>query len=90
VARLDALSIGLAYDRITTPVMRRAAELWAEIRLRGLPTAADQSLDADAILAAQAALIGAAGDTVILATSNPAHLTRFRGVDARDWASITP
>ncbi len=82
-------TIGLAYDRITTPVMRRAAELWAEIRLRGLPTAADQSLDADAILAAQATLIGAAGDTVILATGNPAYLTRFRGVDARDWASIS-
>jgi hypothetical protein len=90
LARLDTLSIGLSYDPITTPVMRKAAEFWADVRRRGLPTTADQSLDADAILAAQAALIGAPGDTVTVATANSAHLVRFPGIDARDWASISP
>ena len=70
--------------------MRKAAEFWADLRRRGLPTAADESLDADAILAAQAALIGGPGDTVTVATSNPVHLARFPGIDARDWPSISP
>src|SRR5438045_5857406 len=79
--QLDNLTTSLAYDPITTAVMHRAAEFWADVRRRGLPTATDQSLDADAILAAQAALMGAPGDTVTVATSNPAHLTRFPGID---------
>ncbi len=54
--------------------MRKAAEFWADLRRRGLPTAADDSLDADAILAAQVALIGGPGDTVTVATSNARHL----------------
>jgi hypothetical protein len=88
--RLNALSTSLSYDPITTPAVHKAAEFWADVRRRGLPTAADQSLDADALLAAQATLIGAPGDTVYVATSNPVHLIRFPGIDARDWASITP
>ena len=70
--------------------MRKAAEFWADLRRRGLPTAADESLDADAILAAQAALIGSPGDIVTVATSNSRHLGRFPGIDARDWPSISP
>jgi predicted nucleic acid-binding protein len=88
--RLDALSSSLYYDPITTPVILRAAEFWADVRWRGLPTAADQSLDADAILAAQADLVGDPGHTVTVATSNCAHLARFQGVEARDWPSISP
>src|SRR5207249_3604130 len=72
--RLDTLESRLIYDPITTPIMRRAADLWADVRRRGLPTASNQALDADAILAAQAALIGVPGDTVTVATSNVAHL----------------
>jgi hypothetical protein len=90
VMRLNAFSITLSYDPITTTAIRKAAEFWADVRRRGLPTAADKSLDADAILAAQVALIGASGDKVSLATSNSAHLIRFSGVDARDWSSISP
>jgi predicted nucleic acid-binding protein len=90
LTRLDNLMANLVYDTITTPVMHRAAEFWADVRRRGLPTAADQSLDADAILAAQASLVGGPGDTVTVATSNVAHLVRFPGIDARDWPSISP
>ncbi len=89
LARLDHLVVSLVYDPITTPVMHRAAEFWADVRRRGLPTAADQSLDADAIVAAQAALIGGPGDSVTVATSNPGHLVRFPGIDAQDWPSIS-
>ena len=47
-------------------------------------------LDADAILAAQADLIGNPGDVVTVATSNARHLARFPRVDAREWSSIAP
>jgi predicted nucleic acid-binding protein len=90
LTRLDNLTTNLAYDPITTPIMHRAAEFWADVRRRGLPTASDQSLDADAILAAQADLIGNPGDAVTVATSNPGHFTRFPGIDAQDWPTITP
>jgi predicted nucleic acid-binding protein len=90
LARLDSLITTSQFDPITRPVMRRAAELWADLRRRGLPTAADQALDADAILAAHAALVGIPGDAVTVATSNARHLGRFPGIDARDWPSISP
>lgn len=86
--RLDALEAGLLYDPITTAVLRQAAAFWADVRQRGLPTAADLSLDGDAILAAQAALIGGSGDMVEVATANATHLARFPGITAREWATI--
>lgn len=86
--RLDALAFGLVYDPITTAVMRQAAAFWADVRRRGLPTAADASLDGDAILAAQAGLLGGPGDVVEIATSNVGHLGRFPGINAREWALV--
>jgi predicted nucleic acid-binding protein len=88
VRRLDALAAGLVYAPITTAVMRQAATFWADVRRRGLPTAADPSLDGDAILAAQAALLGGPGDAVELATANAGHLGRFPGVNAREWLTV--
>lgn len=88
LVRLDNLGATSTYAPITTTIMRKAAEFWADLRNRGVPTAPDPSLDADAILAAQTALIGAPGDAVTLATSNPRHLIRFPGIDAHDWPSI--
>jgi predicted nucleic acid-binding protein len=90
LVRLDNLSTTWRYDPLTTPIMRKAAEFWADLRRLGLPTAGDEGLDADAILAAQAALIGNPGDTVTVATSNARHLARFPGIDAQDWPSILP
>lgn len=71
------------YLPLETATMRKAAELWADARSRGLPTARDESLDADAILAAQAVLIGG---TII--TSNRKHLAQF--VAVREWTELTP
>jgi hypothetical protein len=51
----------------------------------GIPTA---TLDADAILAGQAALAGLPGDSIAIATTNPAHLNRFPVIDARSWDQI--
>jgi len=59
--RLDTAGRTLDYVPLTTAAMRRAAELWAELRRQGLPTADARALDADAILAAQALLTVAPG-----------------------------
>ena len=62
--------------------MLRAAELWAEARKRGQPTADPKVLDGDVILAAQALQVGG-----IVVTDNIGHLSQF--VDARRWSDIT-
>jgi predicted nucleic acid-binding protein len=88
LARLDRLKIGFDYAPITTDVMLKAAELWAQARKSGLPTAPPDALDGDVILAALALLAAGPGDVVTVATDNPAHLAQF--VDARPWQKITP
>ncbi|NUO83447.1 nuclease [candidate division KSB1 bacterium] len=82
VARLDQLKQILIYTPITTTIMLRAAELWAEARKRGKPTADIKELDGDVILAAQALQVDA-----IVATENVGHLSLF--VEAKHWRDIT-
>jgi predicted nucleic acid-binding protein len=82
---LDGLPPRVEYLPITTTAMRIAADLWARARNAGLPTAAPGALDGDAILAAQATALGVA---IVVATENPAHLTRF--VPAEFWSNIVP
>ncbi len=88
VRYLDELKENIAYAPLTTQVMLRAAQLWADARKRGLPTAPEDRLDVDVILAAQALDFAENGDQVVVATTNPRHLSRF--VDARDWREIEP
>lgn len=61
IARLDAFIAAepSRYLPITTAAMRQAALFWAEARRRGQPTAPDPALDADTILASQAATLDA-------------------------------
>ncbi len=47
-----------------------------------------RTIDADAILAGQAAFAGQPGDHVIIATTNLAHLNRFPGITAQAWDQI--
>lgn len=84
MARLDTLASIVEYLPLTTAAMRKAAELWAEARQKGLPTADPKGLDGDVILAAQALLLGAAD--VVVATTNAGHLSRF--VAARSWPEV--
>jgi predicted nucleic acid-binding protein len=83
IERLNLLKDNIGYLPITTPIMLKAAELWAEARRGGRPTADPQALDCDVILAAQALEVGA-----IVATENIGHLSRF--VEARYWKDIFP
>lgn len=86
IKRLDELKATLGYLPITTNAMLRAAELWADVRRRGKPTASDPALDADVILAAQAQ--GIVGKDVVVASSNAKHLGRFVAADL--WQNIQP
>jgi predicted nucleic acid-binding protein len=86
ITRLDQLEVDLTYEPITTAAMRLAAEYWSDARRIGLPTAGPRSLDADAILAAQAELACGPADTVTVATTNVGHLARF--VAAEVWDRI--
>jgi hypothetical protein len=74
------------YLPVNTPVLRHAAELWAEARKQGIPTAHEHELDVDLILAAQALGVGLPPTDFAVATSNPFHLSRF--VPADLWQNI--
>jgi predicted nucleic acid-binding protein len=87
LARLDALQQSIRYAPITTAIMRKAAENWAAARQSGRPSANNESLDADMILAAQAwELARLPGEEVVIATTNMRHLTRF--ARAQMWHEI--
>jgi predicted nucleic acid-binding protein len=86
IERLDQLKAAITYRPITTEVMLKAAEFWAQARKRGRPTADPKALDGDVILAAQATLVANEGNQVIIATTNVGHLSQF--VDAREWRLI--
>lgn len=88
VERLNAFKQVFGYEPLTTEVMLTAAEFWADARKRGLPTGTDRELDVDVILAAQARALEEDGDEVLVATTNPRHLSRF--VQARPWQEIEP
>ena len=87
--RLDALSKAIRYLPITTEVMLKAAEFWAEARKIGKPGAPKEALDGDVILAAQAVLQLETNDPtrVLVATDNIGHLEMF--VNAKRWEDIS-
>jgi predicted nucleic acid-binding protein len=84
LGQLDALVGLLEYLPLTTAAMHQAARFWAQARQQGQPTAGDKTIDADVILAAQAATLGVAD--VVIATTNVGHLARF--VPAELWPNI--
>lgn len=88
VERLDGFKRVFGYEPLTTDVMITAAEFWAEARKRGLPTGTERELDVDVILAAQARSLERDGNEVIVATTNPRHLSRF--VETGLWQEIAP
>lgn len=87
LARLEDLAGTISYLPLTTEAMRAAADFWAEVRNAHAPTASDDALDGDCILAAQAKACGRASNRpVVVATTNVKHLTLM--VDARPWREI--
>ena len=89
LSRLDRLHPDLVFLGISDQVMDIASELWATVRRAGQPTAPDDALDGDAILAAQAIVAAEEWGGAVVATTNVGHLARFPGVVARDWWEIS-
>jgi predicted nucleic acid-binding protein len=85
--KMDALRAQIGYLPLTEDALFLTADFWAQARRQGQPTADPKALDGDVILAAQAATFDAGGDSVVVATTNVGHLSRF--VPASYWAGIT-
>ena len=81
IVRLDALKTRLESAPATSEIWLHAAQLWADARRRGRPTAHPSELDCDVILAAQALSVDG-----IVATDNIGHLAQF--VEAKHWWEI--
>jgi predicted nucleic acid-binding protein len=86
IRQLDELKALIIYLPITTQVLIKAAELWAQARIEGYPTAHSEAIDGDVILAAQAILIQQQGHNVTISTTNVNHLSRF--TPAKTWEEI--
>ncbi len=86
IRKLNQLKQEIIYLPITTEVMLKAAELWAQVRNQGKSTADNKALDSDVILASQSILVANYGHEVIIARSNNKHLSMF--IDAREWQEI--
>jgi predicted nucleic acid-binding protein len=86
VTALDDLYHWLRELPLTPATMRRAAELWAQARQVGQPTAGDNTIDADIILIAQAESVN--DPSTLIATTNVGHLARF--FPAELWSNVAP
>lgn len=91
ITRLDAFKSTIGYIPLTTPAMRKAAELWADGWRHGIPTAPKEELDCDVVLAAQAITTSAGSEQIIIVTDNLGHLSRFNTstVTAMEWRNFT-
>lgn len=93
IRRLDTLKSGfLEYVPLTTDTMLESAGLWASARNSGQVTAPPEALDADVILCSATKLFASAQGvslaSVVVATTNVAHIGRF--VPADLWVNIQP
>jgi len=89
IARLQAFCLQpRRFIPLTTQHLETAARLWGQQRRAGRPTADPQALDGDVILAAQALSLGIAAPALIVATTNPAHLSSLVPCDL--WTNIPP
>ena len=88
VTRLDNMKRQIDYLPLTTPMMQKAAELWAQARNAGVATADKHALDGDVILCAQELSLGLTPADFVVETSNVKHLSRF--VPAEEWTAIQP
>jgi len=88
ISRLNSFNATMQYVPLTTSAVRKAAELWAQIRNQGQTTAPDDALDGDVLLCAQVLTTVWPSTSVVVATTNVNRLSRF--VTANVWRNILP
>lgn len=88
IGKLDAFvnAVPGRYLPLSDAALRLAAELWAQSRQVGRPTAQPEAIDIDVMLAAQALSLGTAISGVVVVTANPKHLSQFIAV--KHWTEI--
>jgi predicted nucleic acid-binding protein len=88
IANLNLLAEIIDFLPVTEAVFKQAAQIWAEARNKGIPTADEKSLDVDVILCSQWQLltIKYPGRYIVIATTNVKHLSRF--AQAAQWQQI--
>lgn len=79
IKRLDSLKETLIYLPITTDVMLKSAELWAESRKQGIPTSGLKELDCDIILSSLCLSING-----IIITENTRHFNFVKALNYKD------
>ena len=90
IAELDRFvdAVEGRYLDLTDSALKIAAQLWAETRNAGLPTADLRELDCDIVIAAQALDLSLPAEELIVATGNIRHIARL--VRCELWKNITP
>ena len=88
LSRLAAFVAETGFFRTHSGVFTRAAELWAEARRLGRPTADSKALDIDMLLCATVQLLRESGIDAVIATTNVRHLKPF--VPAYEWQTLDP
>jgi predicted nucleic acid-binding protein len=90
LAQLDAFNLARTdrYLPLSDSALRLAAQLWAQARNAGMPTADPKELDCDVLIAAQALTMRTSTLDLVIATTNVGHLARFVAADL--WTNITP
>lgn len=86
LAKLDQLSAVVPCLPISTDAMKRAAQIWADMRNAGTPLAPDGALDGDVILAAQVLIAEQSFGPMTVATTNTKHLDLL--VTAKMWRDV--
>ena len=88
LTRLERWRDVIDFLPLTTNVMKSAAKVWADSKLRGLPTAELKNIDADMIIVAQWLLLSEEypGRRITIATTNVKHLKPF--CEAMVWQDI--
>ncbi len=85
---LDELHNLINFLPVSPIILRLSAELWAETRRLGQPTAEINNIDADVIIGATCQLLQEEypGQRLIVATTNVKNLSLF--VEAKKWTQI--
>ena len=88
LSKLDLLHQIIDFLPVSQDVLTKAAQLWAETRRKGQPTAELKNIDVDVIIGATSQLLQAEypGQFLVVATTNVKHISRFTA--AKIWQDI--